>query len=82
MAYSIHHTARFNEQIEGTVEYLLHALCSPQAAKSLLDEYERALQLIRNTHAASRPALTGGRLTHRAPSSRGATAPLCRQGRS
>ena len=40
MAYSIHHTARFTEQLEGTVEYLLHTLCSPQAAKSLLDEYE------------------------------------------
>ncbi len=82
MAYSIHHTARFNERLEGTVEYLLHTLCNPQAAKSFLDEYERALQLIRNTHAASRPALTGGRRTHRAPSSRGATAPPCRQERS
>lgn len=60
MAYSIQRTARFNKQLEGAVEYILHALCSPQAAKALLDEYEQALQLIRNTptwlpvdHAAS-----------------------------
>lgn len=49
MAYSIHHTARFKRQLEGAIEYILHTLCSPQAAKSLLDEYEQALQLIRNT---------------------------------
>lgn len=49
MAYSIHRTTRFNKQLESTVEYIVHALCSPQAAKSLLDEYEQALQLIRNT---------------------------------
>lgn len=49
MAYSIHRTARFNKQLEGAVEYILNILCSPGAAKSLLDEYEQALQLIRNT---------------------------------
>lgn len=49
MAYSIHRTARFNKQLEGAVEYIMNALRSPRAAKSLLDEYEQALQLIRNT---------------------------------
>lgn len=49
MAYSIHHTARFNKQLESAVEYILHSLCNPQTAKALLDEYEQALQLIRNT---------------------------------
>lgn len=49
MAYSIHRTARFNKQLESAVEYIMNALCSPRAAKSLLDEYEQALQLIRNT---------------------------------
>lgn len=49
MAYSIHRTARFNKQLESAVEYVLRSLCNPQAAKALLDEYEQALQLIRNT---------------------------------
>lgn len=49
MAYSIHRTARFNKQLEGAVDYLLHTLCNPQAATALLDEYEQALQPIRNT---------------------------------
>ena len=49
MAYSIHRTARFSKQLESAIEYILHTLCSPRAAKSLLDEYEQVLQLIRNT---------------------------------
>lgn len=49
MAYSIHRTARFNKQLEDAVEYIFRDLGSPQAAKSLLDECEQALQLTRKT---------------------------------
>ena len=46
MAYSIQLTQGFSEQLEGSVNYILTTLHSPQAAKSLLDAYEQTLHLI------------------------------------
>ena len=48
MAYSLKRSAEFTTQLRRAVAYVHDMLCSPQAAKAILDELERQLRLVAN----------------------------------
>lgn len=46
MAYSVTRSAEFTGQLSQTVEYVHGTLCSPRAAKAIVDELDRQIRLI------------------------------------
>ncbi len=46
MAYSVRRSAEFARQLDQAVAYVYNTLCSPRAAKAMLDELERQLKLV------------------------------------
>ena len=46
MAYSVERSDEFTRQLSQAVAYVYDTLCSPHAAKAMLDELERQLRLV------------------------------------
>lgn len=46
MAYSVKRSAEFAEQLGQAIKYVHGTLCSPRAARAILDELDRQLRLV------------------------------------